>query len=72
MSHNRDNPPFSNGTEYEIWVSRWCAQCVHEHPEFGGSCSDFDVAFIEDRVPDILEPADRFSWSCSKFRERLQ
>lgn len=23
--------PFSNGTEGEAWMSRWCSFCVHDH-----------------------------------------
>jgi len=23
--------PFSNGTEAEAWMSRWCSYCVHDH-----------------------------------------
>lgn len=25
----RDEPAFSNGTEYEAWFENWCARCQH-------------------------------------------
>lgn len=29
MDAARDDPPFSNGTEGEIWMGRWCGNCYH-------------------------------------------
>lgn len=62
----RDRPPFSNGTEFDIWQADWCLTCIHEHPEFSGPCSDFDPALTEGRVPDILVELDGL-WFCRKY-----
>lgn len=67
---DREQPPFSNGTEYDIWQGSWCNWCVHLHPEFGGPCDDFAIpALTEDRVPDILEEYS-LGWRCTKFVQR--
>lgn len=63
----RDLPPFSNGTEYELWQYDWCRTCIHEHREFDGPCDDFAVpAIVEERVPDILVELDGL-WFCKKY-----
>lgn len=70
-SRDRDWPPFTCGTEFEIWQANWCGRCVHEHSEYGGHCEDFDPAFTEDRVPDILVESDGlWVWECTKFSRR--
>lgn len=28
-----DERPFSNGTEYDIWASRYCYECVNDNPQ---------------------------------------
>ncbi len=71
---DRDQPPFTNGTEYEIWQGAWCLRCVHEHDEFGGPCDDFAIpALLEDRTPEILIPGPSNGsgrWTCTKFEPR--
>lgn len=27
-----DQPPFSNGTEWDMWATRHCYECVHDNP----------------------------------------
>jgi hypothetical protein len=30
-----DRPAFSNGTEGEAWMARWCYRCLHDQGEEG-------------------------------------
>lgn len=32
--------PFSNGTEGDAWMSKWCAFCVHDHTSHDGTYTD--------------------------------
>lgn len=41
--------PFSNGTEGDAWMSKWCAHCVHDHAiheDRGGGCPIIMHAYL--------------------------
>lgn len=46
--------PFSNGTEGDAWMSKWCAYCVHDHrmhTDEGGGCEVLVHAFFPEDYP---------------------
>lgn len=66
-SGNYDEPPFSNGTEYEIWKARYCERCWFWNQEYDTPCDEFFFpAICEDRTPLFFEP-DGLSWTCKRF-----
>lgn len=56
--------PFSNGTEGDAWIAKWCAYCTRDHNihEDHGlpGCSLMDVAMFTDEWPEgwLPEPDD--------------
>lgn len=71
----RDNPAFSNGTEWEIWSYNWCERCTNDSPEMvdrGDGCSLIAVAMFEQKTPaewmeqEDRSPSDRYH--CISFR----
>lgn len=55
--------PFSNGTEGDAWISKWCDYCVHDHAlhngregDDGGGC---DLIFLS-MMSDF--PCEDFPW----------
>lgn len=66
-SGNYDEPPFSNGTEYEIFQAEFCNRCRFESQEFGGPCDEFaEVAILDDKTPLFLAPVG-LGWRCTRF-----
>lgn len=66
-SGNYDEPPFSNGTDYEIWQGKFCTRCRFWSEEYGGPCDEFVIpSMFEDRTPEFLVP-DGLSWVCTRF-----
>lgn len=66
-SGNYDEPPFSNGTDYEIFKGQWCERCRFWNSEFDTPCDDmFFPAVCEDRTPEFFQP-DGLSWICTRF-----
>ena len=59
--------PFSNGTEGEAWMQRWCYRCVHDRDE---DCPLLTVAMI-DRTPAAWTPTDPHGladrYTCAEF-----
>lgn len=65
--------PFSNGTEEQAWMGKWCSFCVHDHGmthEGGGEGCGILLDYIVGDTPDGLwrwpeawlpEPAGSFS-----------
>lgn len=39
-----DNPPFSNGSEFEIWAGRHCYECVHDNANTEKYCPILSAA----------------------------
>lgn len=43
--------PFSNGTEGDAWMDKWCALCIHDHPmheDTGPGCELILHAYLFD------------------------
>lgn len=55
--------PFSNGTEGDAWMSKWCEFCVHDHDMHlgnGPGCSLIFGAMLDEPWPEawLPEPDD--------------
>lgn len=56
--------PFSNGTEGDAWMSKWCSYCTHDHGEhndtFQGCCDIIAIAMADGPWPEawLPEPDD--------------
>jgi hypothetical protein len=56
--------PFSNGTEGDAWMEKWCAYCVHDHGQHGDAadagCDLIFGAMVGDDWPEawLPEPDD--------------
>lgn len=56
--------PFSNGTEGDAWMSKWCAYCVHDHASHdetydpNGLCKVIGLVMVERpfRWPEVWLP----------------
>lgn len=62
LSEAAKQRPFSNGTEGDAWMSRWCAYCFHDHsmhdpdPE-GPGCEIVTYLMLgEGHAPEALIP----------------
>lgn len=47
----RPGAAFSNGTEFEIWSSRWCAGCRNDADQDSGGCPILLVALLGEVTP---------------------
>jgi hypothetical protein len=47
----REGRAFGNGTEGEIWSSRWCETCTHDDDDLAVYCPVLGVALIEPVTP---------------------
>lgn len=44
--------PFSNGTEGEAWMDKWCAYCVHDHGAHDDTYDDTCRVILEAMTAD--------------------
>ena len=63
---------FANGTEFEIWSSKWCEHCAHDHAahvdEFGG-CDLVLQSLIGEHPVEWVPPHDSTptKYVCQRF-----
>ncbi len=74
-AHARDQRPFANGTEYELWSGHWCSRCARDaFAEHGAGCPLLTIALLDQRTPAEWfdhEPGDRAErYRCIEFRSR--
>lgn len=69
----KDEPAFSNSTEWEVWSYNWCEECTKHSPELwdqGVGCPLIIIA-LNGRTPLEWAPdPDGGSFVCSEFERR--
>lgn len=50
--------PFSNGTEADAWMDRWCAFCAHDHGMHGANSDAEDCELVMNAMAGLEYPAD--------------
>lgn len=65
----KDEPAFSNGTEWEMWSANWCQRCKNDKT---GECPIIMTALLGMTPVEWLEqPADQYpsnAYHCIQFR----
>lgn len=46
---------FSNGTDGEIYYSKWCERCVHDNPDTEDFCTVWNMHLMGNESRDVLD-----------------
>lgn len=74
MAGARDQSPFSNHTEWEIWSARWCERCANDTPEKvdrGEGCPLILAALMRKTPAEWLDDDEHtHTYRCIEFRHQ--
>jgi len=60
-------PAFSNGTDFEIWSSRWCFECARDVNE---DCPIVGLALSHEPTPQLVRNLETHETRCTEWQPR--